>query len=143
MNDIDDKIRAFVKQNLRRPGEYEVLVAGQRVLAALTSQKPEPLNTLEQLVLTATQMLENPYGRKIHDQVTELSGRKVLLARVYMTIDRLEERGLLKTWLSDPMPERGGRRCRFVALTNRGKHALSAALSERELQHSGLGMETS
>ena len=43
---------------------------------------------------------------------------------VYATLDRMEDKGLVSSWLSDPTPERGGRAKRFFRLEEAGRRAL-------------------
>ncbi|HWC00723.1 MAG TPA: helix-turn-helix transcriptional regulator [Bryobacteraceae bacterium] len=93
--------------------------------------KPDSLGQFEQLVLTAILTLrEDAYGVTIHAKVQELAGSKaVSLGAVYVTLDRLEDKGMVASWLSDPTPERGGRAKRYYRLE---------ALGERVLQESAL-----
>jgi PadR family transcriptional regulator PadR len=89
----------------------------------------------EQLVLTAILSLrDDAYGVTIHAKVEELSDPKpVSLGAVYVTLDRLEEKGLVSSWLSDPTPERGGRAKRYYRVEALGERALqeSAATARR------------
>jgi PadR family transcriptional regulator PadR len=39
-------------------------------------------------------------------------------------LDRLEQKGYVKSWFSDPTPERGGRSKRFFEITGSGEVAL-------------------
>ena len=39
-------------------------------------------------------------------------------------VDRLEDKGLISSWLSDPTPERGGRSKRYYRLETDGERAL-------------------
>ena len=80
----------------------------------------------EQLVLAAILGLrENAYGITIHDKVTELaSPKKVSLGAIYVTLDRLEDKGFVSSWLSDPTKERGGRAKRCYRLEALGERAL-------------------
>jgi DNA-binding PadR family transcriptional regulator len=84
------------------------------------------IGQFEQLVLTAILGLEdNAYGVSIHARVEELSQPKtVSLGAVYATLDRLEDKGLVTSWLSDPTPERGGRSKRHYRLESAGERAL-------------------
>jgi len=84
------------------------------------------LGQFEQLILTAVLTLEeDAYGITIHRKVGELSShRSVTLGAVYVTLDRLEDKGLVSSWLSDPTPERGGRSKRFYRLESPGEAAL-------------------
>ena len=93
--------------------------------------RQDSLGQFEQLVLTAILTLrEEAYGVTIHAKVEELAKPKtVALGAVYVTLDRLEDKGLIASWLSDPTPERGGRAKRFYKLE---------ALGERVLQESAV-----
>ena len=46
---------------------------------------------------------------------------------VYTTLDRLESKGFLKSWVGDPTPQRGGRRRKFYALRPAGVAAMGQA----------------
>ena len=87
------------------------------------------LGQFEQLVLTAILVLrDNAYGVTIHEKVEQLAEPKeISLGAVYVTLDRLEDKGLVKSWMSDPTPERGGRAKRFFQLEPRGERALQEA----------------
>lgn len=91
---------------------------------------PNPtLGQFEQIVLTAVLSLgETAYGVTIHARVEELSRpRKVALGAVYATLDRMEDKGLVRSWMSDPTPERGGRAKRCFMLEAAGEQALREA----------------
>ncbi|MHB8301563.1 MAG: PadR family transcriptional regulator [Acidobacteriaceae bacterium] len=79
---------------------------------------------------------EDAYGVTIHSKIEELARPKaVSLGAVYVTLDRLEDKGLATSWLSDPTPERGGRSKRFYRLGALGEQALqeSAATAKRNV----------
>jgi PadR family transcriptional regulator PadR len=86
----------------------------------------ETLGQFEQVVLTAILALgENAYGVTIHTKVEDLSKpRKVARGAVYATLDRMEDKGLVASWLSDPTPERGGRSRRHYRVEKPGEKAL-------------------
>jgi DNA-binding PadR family transcriptional regulator len=88
--------------------------------------EPTSLGQFEQVVLTAILTLkENAYGVTIHAKVEELSRpKRISLGAVYATLDRLEDKGLIVSWLSDPTPERGGRSKRHYRLEKSGERAL-------------------
>src|ERR1700744_2779826 len=89
----------------------------------------DSLGQFEQVVLTAILALgDNAYGVTIHAKVEELSKpRKVARGAVYATLDRMEDKGLITSWLSDPTPERGGRSRRHYRLEKSGEKALREA----------------
>ena len=93
------------------------------------------LGQFEQVVLTAVLSLgDNAYGVTVHAKVAQLSKpKKVSLGAVYATLDRLEDKGLISSYLSDPTPERGGRSRRYYCLEKPGEKALveSASLARR------------
>jgi PadR family transcriptional regulator PadR len=95
----------------------------------------EMIGQFEQLVLTAILMLrEDAYGITIQGKVAELAHpRPVSLGSVYVTLDRLEDKGFVASWLSDPTPERGGRAKRCYRLEAVGERALqeSAVTAKR------------
>jgi DNA-binding PadR family transcriptional regulator len=88
--------------------------------------RPDSLGQFEQLVLTAILALrDEAYGVTIHARVQQLAAPKaVSLGAVYVTLDRLEDKGLLSSRLSDPTPERGGRARRYYRLEALGERAL-------------------
>jgi DNA-binding PadR family transcriptional regulator len=87
---------------------------------------PISVGQFEQIVLTAILSLgEGAYGVTIHSKVEELSGpKKVTRGAVYATLDRMEDKRLISSWLSDPIKERGGRSRRYYRLEKSGEHAL-------------------
>jgi PadR family transcriptional regulator PadR len=97
--------------------------------------KHDSIGQFEQLVLTAVLSLrEDAYGVTIHEKVGELARPKaVSLGAVYVTLDRLEDKGLVSSWLSEPTAERGGRAKRCYRLEALGERALqeSAATAKR------------
>jgi PadR family transcriptional regulator PadR len=96
---------------------------------------PGAVGQFEQIVLTAILSLrDEAYGVTIHEKAAKLATPKnVSLGAVYVTLDRLEDKGLISSWLSDPTPERGGRSKRFYRLEALGERALqeSTATSKR------------
>jgi PadR family transcriptional regulator PadR len=97
--------------------------------------KPDTLGQFEQLVMTAILTLrDEAYGVPVHAKVAELARPKtVSLGAVYVTLDRLEDKGFVVSWLSGPMPERGGRARRYYRLEALGERALqeSAVTAKR------------
>jgi PadR family transcriptional regulator PadR len=98
---------------------------------------PQPsIGQFEQLVMTAILKCgRNAYGVTIHNTIEALSGGKtVSLGAVYATLDRLEDKGLISSWLADPTPERGGRSKRHYRLESNGERALrESALTARRI----------
>ena len=91
----------------------------------LTMSAIEPLGEFEHIVLLAILRLgEDAYAVPIADEITRCTGREVSRGSIYITLDRLETKGYLRSWLGDPTPERGGRAKRYYALRPRAVAAL-------------------
>lgn len=83
------------------------------------------LGDFEQLVMLAIlQLRGEAYGVPIVDEIERRTGREVSRAAVYITLRRLEDKGLVSSWMSDPTPERGGKPRRYVRVEPRGAHLL-------------------
>jgi DNA-binding PadR family transcriptional regulator len=96
--------------------------------------RTESTGSFEQLVLTAILTLQDAYGVSIHAKVADLACPKsVSLGAVYVTLDRLEDKGMVSSWLSEPTAERGGRSKRCYRLEAAGERALreSAVTAKR------------
>jgi len=95
----------------------------------------ESVGRFEQIVLTAILSLrDEAYGVTIHEKAADLiTPRKISPGAVYVTLDCLEDQGLISSRLADPTPERGERSKRYYRLEALGERALeeSAATSKR------------
>jgi PadR family transcriptional regulator, regulatory protein PadR len=92
--------------------------------------RPPVLGDFEQLVLLGVLRLElrdAAYGAAIRQEIHARSGRDVSINAVYTTLDRLESKGFLKSWIGEPTAQRGGRRRKFYALRPTGVAALRQA----------------
>src|SRR5216683_1451391 len=79
------------------------------------------LGEFEYLMITAAAGLgDNAYGAAIREEIEATTGRKCSIGALYTTIDRLETKGLLKTWMGAATPQRGGRAKRMVRVTPKG-----------------------
>jgi PadR family transcriptional regulator PadR len=85
------------------------------------------LGEFEYLMLTAVARLgDQAYGLAIRQEIEEATGRQCSLGALYTTLDRLELKGLIRTWMGDPTPQRGGRPKRMVRITSKGEQAAGA-----------------
>ena len=92
-------------------------------MARLTS-----LGEFEQTVLLAILRLgENAYGVTIRAEIAAHTRREPASGALYTTLDRMEEKGLVESWLGDPTPQRGGRAKRYFIVTNKGRVAVASA----------------
>jgi PadR family transcriptional regulator, regulatory protein PadR len=91
------------------------------------------LGELEELVLlTVAALGENAYGVSIQQDLIERCKRTISIGALHSTITRLEEKGLLKSWMGGATQERGGRSKRYYEITPSGKKALAETKSQRD-----------
>src|ERR1700758_3859151 len=77
------------------------------------------------LITTAARLGDEAYGAMIREELEATTGRKCSIGALYTTIDRLETKGLLKTWMGEATAQRGGRAKRMVRVTPKGVQAAS------------------
>lgn len=87
-----------------------------------------PLGDFEQLVLLAVLRAgDAAYGTRILQELRASGGRHVSRGALYVTLARLEEKGLLRGRAGEPSPVRGGRPRRYVRVSASGLRALRAS----------------
>jgi PadR family transcriptional regulator PadR len=97
------------------------------------------LGTFEQIILTSLVLLgDNAYGATVHEKVEELAEGSRSIGSVYTTLDRLEQKGYVRSWFGDPTPERGGRSKRFFEITGAGQKVLQQAMKVADNMVTGL-----
>jgi PadR family transcriptional regulator, regulatory protein PadR len=85
------------------------------------------LGEFEYLVLTAAARLgADAYGAAIRQALKTTTGRQCSIGALYTTLDRLEHKGLIQTWMGEATPQRGGRAKRLVRITGAGEAAAAA-----------------
>lgn len=86
----------------------------------------------EEFVLLAVWKLQdNAYSLPIRKKVSEVTGHNWSLGSIYTPLERLTNRNLLTSYITEPAPERGGRHKRIYKLTPKGRQAL---IQIRELE---------
>ena len=78
----------------------------------------------QMLLLAALRLGDGAYGVALMNELEASVGRRVSRGSVYVTLDRLEEKGWVTSSLSKPRPERGGRPRRMVTVTPEGVEQL-------------------
>jgi DNA-binding PadR family transcriptional regulator len=91
------------------------------------------LGEFELVVLLAVLRLherEGPaYGSTIRDEIAARANRSIARGAVYVTLDRLERKGLLVSRLADPSHLRDNRPKRLFAVTPAGLQAVRNAVA--------------
>ena len=83
------------------------------------------LGEFEEIVLLTVAVMEGQaYGVALVNEITEQTGRDVRLNQVHSALQRLEEKGMVKSTLGEPTAERGGRRKRLFTVSAYGHRTL-------------------
>lgn len=84
------------------------------------------LGEFEHIVLLALLRLEDrAYGVTVRQEIQVRIKREVSIGAVYATLDRLQSKGYVDSFLGEPTPERGGRSKRFFRVTAKGVNAVT------------------
>lgn len=99
----------------------------------------QTLGEFEQLVLLAIlQLGEDVYGVPIVEEIRHRTGRRVARAAVYVTLRRLEKKGLVRSWMGEPTDDRGGKPRRYVSVEPEGRRLLRESRRAMEEMWRGL-----
>lgn len=91
------------------------------------------LTRQEELVLLSVyQLKENAYLISIQEHLTRFTGKDWSISSVYIPLNRLEKRDLLKINIGQATEKRGGKAIKYYQLTQTGLKALAelAAINE-------------
>jgi PadR family transcriptional regulator PadR len=83
------------------------------------------------ILLAVIRLGDEAYGVSISRELVQAAGRDVALGSVYAALERLDEKGLVASFLGDPTPARGGRAKKFFRATSKGIR--EAKLTQRAL----------
>ena len=109
---------------------------------AVVMDRKRLLGGFENLLLLAILRLDDrAYGVSIRQELIDRAEKDVAIGAIYTGLDRLEQKGFVKSWSGEPTPERGGRAKKFYRLTAQGKKALREM--HRAIDRLSLGLEGS
>src|ERR1051326_7188107 len=87
---------------------------------------PRLLGGFESLLLLAILRLgDQAYGVTIRRELLDRAKKNVAVGAIYTGLDRLEQKGFVKSWTGEPTAERGGKAKKFHRVTAPGKRALN------------------
>lgn len=99
----------------------------------------DPPGDFEQLVLLAVLRLgDGAYAVPIRREIEERAGRAPARGAVYVTLERLEQKGYLESSLGEAAAERGGRPRRYYRVRPAGVRALEASWTALRRMWQGL-----
>jgi DNA-binding PadR family transcriptional regulator len=103
---------------------------------------PGSLGEFETLLLMAVLHLaerrQEAYGSAIRAEIEARTGRPVPRGSIYVTLDRLEDKGLLASREGASSPVRGHRPKRLFKVTGAGVRAVHASVTAVVRMHRGL-----
>lgn len=88
------------------------------------------LGEFEQLALLAVMRLgADAHGAGVQAELEETAGREASISAIYITLTRLEAKGMVRSWMGEPSEVRGGKARRHFEVTPTGAAALNRARS--------------
>ncbi len=97
------------------------------------------LSRKDELILLAVWKLQDDaYGVTIRDHIKEQTGISIKFGAIYAPLARLVRVGIVESYNSDPIPERGGRSKILYRLTEQGKVELKRIQEVNEAMWDGL-----
>ncbi len=101
--------------------------------------REEFLGSLEHLVLLALVRLgDEAYGMTVRREIHARTSRDLSIGAIYATLERLEEKGYVRSEIGEPTAERGGRAKRFFRVEAKGEQALAASQTLLRKMSAGL-----
>jgi PadR family transcriptional regulator, regulatory protein PadR len=92
------------------------------------------------VILALLRLADRAYGVTVRQEIEFRTKREVSIGAVYATLDRLEAKGYVKSYLGDPTPERGGRSKRFFHVTTKGVAAVNRTYRALQSMTEGLDL---
>lgn len=97
-----------------------------------------PSDFEQQVLLAVWRLQDEAYGASVRDELEARTRRSIAQGAVYVTLIRLEKKGLLRSRLSDPTPVRGGKAKRLFEILPAGVEGLRAARAAMDRLWEGL-----
>ena len=90
------------------------------------------LGEFEEIILLLVGILaDEAYAYKIEEEFTEQTKKSSTIGAIHSTLNRLENKGFLDSFMGEPSARRGGRRKRIYKITALGQRVLNES---RELK---------
>ena len=99
------------------------------------------LGEFEHVVLLAVMRLgDGAHGALIREEIEDVTQRSVTVGALHATLERLERKGLVSSWIGEPTAERGGKAKRHFRIDAAGVDALKEARATFDRLHAGLSL---
>lgn len=93
------------------------------------------------VLLSVARLQEDAYGLEVRRDVSAAQKRDYSVGAIYTTLSRLQDKGFVQSWTTEPLPVRGGRSRRHFRVTAAGKKALGDARKRASRLWGGLDLE--
>lgn len=104
-------------------------------------QKGDRLGGFEYVVLlTLFRLGDGAYGAVICAEIGRLTARDATIGAVHATLERLERKGFVSSWMGEPTSERGGKAKRHFRVEAAGTTALKETRTTLDRLHAGLSL---
>lgn len=112
------KSRVAVSEPSTHPSATCSFTSNAYIVGYMARDSSIALGEFEQLVLLAVLSVgDEAYAVPVRREIQRVARRQASRGAVYVTLDRLEQKGLLTSIVGEPSPERGGRARRFYRAT--------------------------
>lgn len=103
--------------------------------------KGEYLGEFEHIVLLSLMRLgEGAHGALIRSEIEAVTRRSPAIGAVHATLERLERKRYVSSWIGEPTAERGGKAKRHFKIEAAGVGVLKQARATLERLHEGLSL---
>lgn len=101
------------------------IICSTKVEIISKNMKRTYLGEFEEIVLLTVAILQDKaYGVSITEEIEQQTGRSVSVSAVHAALHRLEEKGMVSSWMGEATAERGGRRKRMFVVSALGNRTL-------------------
>ncbi len=139
---VTSETPSIVESGRTSPENPEALISRERyayIVSIMRRTEKDSLGEFEQMVLLAAlRLTDQAYAVTIRREIERRTGRSVSRGAVYITLDRLEKKGFLTSYLANSTAERGGRAKRYYQVKPVGEAALKDSWSAMRKMWEGL-----
>ncbi|MCB1670582.1 MAG: PadR family transcriptional regulator [Gammaproteobacteria bacterium] len=101
--------------------------------------KNSSLGEFEHIVLlTLIRLGDQAYGMSVRSKINQLIKRDISIGAIYTTLDRLEDKGYVKSRLGEATARRGGRAKKYFSVTASGRRVLKEVRANLEVLWEGV-----
>lgn len=103
--------------------------------------KEKYLGEFEQVVLLALlQLAPEAYGANVRQLLHEKISRDVVIGALYLTLERLEKKGMVSSTSQTAIAKRGGRPRKYFKVTVKGQKALKVSRDALDTMWQGISL---